>query len=250
MLSYEQCWDHARAERTDGIFEYLETVSGERKEFALNALHENEYRVEGAEALIDQYIQKCRRRWTAKEKKNFATSMWQHRKNMRFAVQSTGRSYNDCLHYYLNEYKKSSDYKNLKKIQVAEREKLKAESELHDETCNICDDGGSLILCEKCDDGYHLKCLSPPLEEVPSGVWYCPVCSNDMLSSLKRKLLPNTCAVPKKKISNNRIHEPSDGNSIEDGSENHDDVKSIQSITTSFANEIFDVLTSDFGIQL
>jgi len=30
--------------------------------------------------------------------------------------------------------------------------------------------------CEKCDSPYHLKCLNPPLTEVPEGEWFCPKC--------------------------------------------------------------------------
>lgn len=32
------------------------------------------------------------------------------------------------------------------------------------------------MLCDGCDRGYHLNCLSPPLEEVPSSQFYCDAC--------------------------------------------------------------------------
>lgn len=38
-----------------------------------------------------------------------------------------------------------------------------------------------LILCDGCDSPYHLACLKPPLVEVPSGDWFCPVCEHDKL---------------------------------------------------------------------
>ena len=38
-----------------------------------------------------------------------------------------------------------------------------------------------LILCDGCDSPYHLSCLKPPLVEVPSGDWFCPVCEHDKL---------------------------------------------------------------------
>jgi hypothetical protein len=31
-------------------------------------------------------------------------------------------------------------------------------------------------LCDICDGEYHLDCLAPPLEEVPTGDWFCPTC--------------------------------------------------------------------------
>ncbi|KZT36865.1 RCC1/BLIP-II protein [Sistotremastrum suecicum HHB10207 ss-3] len=45
--------------------------------------------------------------------------------------------------------------------------------------CNVCskdkkDD--SPIVCEKCDQPYHLSCLNPPLSEVPTGEWFCASC--------------------------------------------------------------------------
>ncbi|PWN41029.1 RCC1/BLIP-II [Ceraceosorus guamensis] len=33
-----------------------------------------------------------------------------------------------------------------------------------------------LLECEKCENPWHLKCLSPPLSSVPEGEWHCPSC--------------------------------------------------------------------------
>nr|CAI5853739.1 unnamed protein product [Callosobruchus analis] len=49
-------------------------------------------------------------------------------------------------------------------------------------SCCVCggkEDWESTILCDECDDGYHLTCLKPPLESVPDEEWYCPECKND-----------------------------------------------------------------------
>lgn len=32
------------------------------------------------------------------------------------------------------------------------------------------------LLCDNCNNPYHMKCLQPPLEEVPEGPWYCDRC--------------------------------------------------------------------------
>jgi hypothetical protein len=32
------------------------------------------------------------------------------------------------------------------------------------------------LQCDKCDHPYHLKCLEPPLTDVPDGEWFCPRC--------------------------------------------------------------------------
>ena len=34
-----------------------------------------------------------------------------------------------------------------------------------------------MLLCDACDAGYHMKCLQPPLEEVPLGDWFCRQCT-------------------------------------------------------------------------
>ncbi|KAG9017998.1 hypothetical protein FRB90_012666 [Tulasnella sp. 427] len=50
----------------------------------------------------------------------------------------------------------------------------------HPELCVVCSkDLGEDVLeleCEKCDSPYHLKCLNPPLKEVPEEEWFCPAC--------------------------------------------------------------------------
>jgi hypothetical protein len=34
-----------------------------------------------------------------------------------------------------------------------------------------------MLLCDRCDQGYHLDCLVPALEEVPIEDWFCPRCN-------------------------------------------------------------------------
>ncbi|XP_019895992.2 PHD and RING finger domain-containing protein 1 isoform X2 [Esox lucius] len=51
--------------------------------------------------------------------------------------------------------------------------------ELEQTSCEVC--GGSdredrLLLCDGCDAGYHMECLTPPLDAVPVEEWFCPEC--------------------------------------------------------------------------
>lgn len=49
-----------------------------------------------------------------------------------------------------------------------------------DMACEVCGSASMaepMLLCDRCDRGHHLGCLSPPLERVPRGDWYCPSCS-------------------------------------------------------------------------
>ncbi|KAF3327892.1 Chromodomain-helicase-DNA-binding protein 4 [Carex littledalei] len=52
--------------------------------------------------------------------------------------------------------------------------------------CLTCHEPGTPLCCEGegCSKTYHLKCLDPPLQEVPSGVWLCPTCINSASRSI------------------------------------------------------------------
>ena len=61
--------------------------------------------------------------------------------------------------------------------QASKRQKLNSSPvDKHDYECFVCDDGGDLLMCERCPRVYHLNCLKPPLAKVPEGDWYCPEC--------------------------------------------------------------------------
>ncbi|KAH7443825.1 hypothetical protein KP509_02G052300 [Ceratopteris richardii] len=44
----------------------------------------------------------------------------------------------------------------------------------NDNICQICGDGGQLMLCDSCPSAFHCKCLH--LDEVPEGDWHCSRC--------------------------------------------------------------------------
>ena len=52
--------------------------------------------------------------------------------------------------------------------------------------CEICLDfkrGDLTILCDVCDDAYHIFCLDPPYESIPKSKFECPNCYNDKVMS-------------------------------------------------------------------
>lgn len=42
--------------------------------------------------------------------------------------------------------------------------------------CHLSNREDELLLCDICDNGYHMDCLNPPLYVIPLEEWYCPQC--------------------------------------------------------------------------
>jgi histone demethylase JARID1 len=56
---------------------------------------------------------------------------------------------------------------------------MRVPSNIFELNCELCKGGhheDKIILCDQCDRGCHLFCLTPPLEAVPQGHWVCPLC--------------------------------------------------------------------------
>lgn len=68
--------------------------------------------------------------------------------------------------------------------------------------CEVCrrpDREDTMLLCDQCNLGFHMECLSPPLEVIPTGSWYCDCCFgsaseeddeevNDLLNDLDNEM--------------------------------------------------------------
>ncbi|KAJ0811132.1 putative transcription factor & chromatin remodeling JmjC-ARID family [Helianthus annuus] len=75
-----------------------------------------------------------------------------------------------------------------KKIRVneaGEKVKVKLDEVIGEESYNqICEQCRSglhaevMLLCDRCNKGWHIYCLSPPLKRIPPGNWYCSECFN------------------------------------------------------------------------
>ena len=71
-----------------------------------------------------------------------------------------------------------------------------------DTACEVCrrtDNADDMLLCDRCDRGYPLACLSPRMEAIPEGDWFCPNCPTT-------KLQPS----PKAKAAQQAVSEESD----------------------------------------
>jgi hypothetical protein len=42
--------------------------------------------------------------------------------------------------------------------------------------CSGVDDPDRCILCDRCNSEVHFRCTDPPITDVPSGAWICPIC--------------------------------------------------------------------------
>ncbi|XP_071447499.1 mucin-17 [Hetaerina americana] len=65
-----------------------------------------------------------------------------------------------------------------------EEEEEEEEEVLDRHSCQKCgqrDHPEWILLCDKCDSGWHCSCLRPPLFLIPEGDWFCPPCEHSML---------------------------------------------------------------------
>ena len=57
------------------------------------------------------------------------------------------------------------------------------------EICNRSDGEDRMLLCDRCDSGYHMECLDPPLNNIPSGDWFCPECVHVQPEQVRLKIV-------------------------------------------------------------
>jgi len=70
-------------------------------------------------------------------------------------------------------------------------ETTKSSADPNEDFCAFCKATGELLCCERCPSAWHPYCMTPPLYELPTGFWLCPLCdetravSNPLLLSKK-----------------------------------------------------------------
>jgi PHD-finger len=137
-----------------------------KKEALMMILHESGYNVESATVSYVNATKLCgdpTSKFSRKEAREFETILRSGNKDFSSVARQMKRTRNDCMIHYYNWKKVNSNYRKMKE-------------EWKTQWCSVCDDGGDLIICDECDLSYHLKCLSPPLTQIPKGEWYCPSC--------------------------------------------------------------------------
>jgi hypothetical protein len=58
--------------------------------------------------------------------------------------------------------------------EVAAEKEMKDAAEEDDAVCELCRDGGEVLICDGCEGYYHGGCVG--LSDVPEGEWLCPWC--------------------------------------------------------------------------
>ncbi|XP_009114605.1 origin of replication complex subunit 1B [Brassica rapa] len=96
------------------------------------------------------------------------------------------RSSNKRVHYTKVEFD-SVEFQIGDDVYVKRKEDEEDDAEFED--CRICFKSGSsnnvMLECDDCLGGFHLKCLKPPLREVPEGDWICHFCQGHTLEAPK-----------------------------------------------------------------
>jgi nucleosome-remodeling factor subunit BPTF len=74
------------------------------------------------------------------------------------------------------------------------RDDMIQEGPIHyDDHCRVCHRLGNLLCCETCPAVYHLECVDPPLEDVPTEDWQCNICASHSTKGV------NDCIAPQEK---------------------------------------------------
>ncbi|XP_060525173.1 PHD and RING finger domain-containing protein 1 isoform X2 [Cylas formicarius] len=99
-------------------------------------------------------------------------------------IQEWSKNMNTCpvdrQEYTSISVKRNINGNILRKIDVEKPQNQSVMDIVEDPTfCEICgsdDNEDRLLLCDGCDLGFHLYCLTPALTDVPEGIWYCNDC--------------------------------------------------------------------------
>ncbi|XP_060524029.1 remodeling and spacing factor 1-like [Cylas formicarius] len=98
------------------------------------------------------------------------------------------------------------DWQPMKRARTARKESDAEEAD--DCPCQKCgksDHPEWILLCDKCDNGWHCSCLRPPLLVIPEGEWFCPPCQHSrLLEQLHAKLVEYDKMLNKKEIEDRR----------------------------------------------
>uniref|UniRef100_A0A1B6CF89 PHD-type domain-containing protein n=1 Tax=Clastoptera arizonana TaxID=38151 RepID=A0A1B6CF89_9HEMI len=93
-----------------------------------------------------------------------------------------------------SDLENETEYVPVRRARTAQKDPSSEEinEETDDYACQKCQNSDHpewILLCDKCDRGWHASCLRPTLFLIPEGDWFCPPCAHIMLlEKLQEKL--------------------------------------------------------------
>lgn len=98
-----------------------------------------------------------------------------------------------------HEFSPESDIEDESQIVQTKRARTAQKDDDHEiiddgyacQKCNKHDHPEWILLCDKCDKGYHCSCLVPMLFIIPEGDWFCPPCQQAKLIETLESQLEN-----------------------------------------------------------
>ncbi|XP_028038005.1 remodeling and spacing factor 1 isoform X1 [Bombyx mandarina] len=91
-----------------------------------------------------------------------------------------------------HEFSPESDLESGEPVEPTKRARTLQEGQ-DEGFCKRCGSGEQpewILLCDRCDAGYHASCLKPMLFVVPEGDWFCPQCNHEkLIESLELELV-------------------------------------------------------------
>ena len=108
-------------------------------------------------------------------------------------VEKDGKGVTYCLHFKrLKDIPRGSDgyvkfcvselSRIMNRFRNPKKRSRKDDDDVESIACDICkltdaDDDNDMSLCDKCNKGYHMKCIGMTVEDLPEDAWFCDKCA-------------------------------------------------------------------------
>jgi hypothetical protein len=174
--SYGVLWECDRADEEDDaqegdVYDFVDRVNSCNRFKMMEILHNNNYSAAEASSVRCDDLEVTR--FTKMESEAFERLIIDDNgkpdKSFSRIAKALGKSVSAVLIHYYGAFKMTETYENMKRRQVEDSE-----------WCIVCNDGGDLIMCDRCVRWYHTKCIGLTKKEIPAGEWFCNDCKEEV----------------------------------------------------------------------